>query len=339
VRISAADDRWEELSSANLRAFVDLNGLQARAQEVRVRISVDGISGVRVVGTVPAVVTVNLEDFVSKDVVVSARLVGAVPLGYEVAATAPELGTVRVSGPESLVELVRETVAEANVSGLTVPLRQTVDLSARGEAGGEIRGVRIDPPSLGVSVTVVQTTLSRTLPLEAPVEGEPAAGYRVASVEVEPATLVVQGTIEVLQALEVLTLPATQIDGALTGMITRIVPLTLPPGVRSTGEDEVTVRVTVVAVEGSLRLSVAPRAIEVADGLRARFEEGTVTVVVEGPMSLLGTLDSARVLVFVDVTDHGAGTVELAVNVDVPDGVSVVAVQPPTLSVTLEPSR
>ncbi|MDP6606208.1 MAG: CdaR family protein [Dehalococcoidia bacterium] len=339
VRLSAADDRWEELSSANLRAFVDLNGMQARAQEVRVSVSVDGISGVRVVGTVPPVVTVNLEDFVSKDVVVAARLVGAVPLGYQVAATAPEQATVRVSGPESLVELVREAVAEANVSGLTVPLQQTVDLSARGEAGGEIRGVRIDPPSLGVSVTVVQTTLSRTLPMEAPVEGEPAAGYRVASVEVEPATLVVQGTIEVLQALEVLILPSTQIEGALTGIVTRRFPLTLPPGVRSAVGDEATVRVTVVAVEGSLRLSVAPQALEVADGLVARFEEGAVAVVLEGPMSVLGTLDSAQVLAFVDATDREAGAVELAVSVDVPEGVSVVAVQPPTLSVTLELSR
>lgn len=339
VRVSASDDRWEQLTSANLRAFVDLNGLDARAQQVRVSVSVEGISGVRVVGTVPQVVTVNLEDFVSTEVVVVARLVGAVPLGYQVNGTVPDQETVRVSGPESLVALVREAVAEANVSGLTVPLRQTVDLSARGEAGGEIRGVRIDPPVLGVSVDVVQTTLSRTLPVEAPVEGEPAPGYHVVSVEVQPSTLVVQGTIELLQGLEVLSLPPTRIHGAVTGTTTRSVALALPPGVRSAGQTVATVRVTVAAIEGSLRLSIAPEAVEVADGLRARFDEEAVFVLLEGAMSVLGKLDPTQVLVTVDASGQGAGTVVLDVTVDTPDGLSVVAVQPQTLSVTLEPSR
>ena len=82
VRVSAPDDRWEQLTSANLRAFVDLNGLEARAQQVRVSVDVEGISGVRVIGTVPEVVTVNLEPLVTKEIAVTARLIGAVPIGY-----------------------------------------------------------------------------------------------------------------------------------------------------------------------------------------------------------------------------------------------------------------
>ena len=53
VRIAAPEDRWEQLTSDNFRAFVDLNGLEAREQNVPVRVEVPGISGVRVVETIP----------------------------------------------------------------------------------------------------------------------------------------------------------------------------------------------------------------------------------------------------------------------------------------------
>ncbi|HJM90002.1 MAG TPA: CdaR family protein [Dehalococcoidia bacterium] len=336
VRVSASDDRWEELSPTNLRAFVDLVGLDARAQEVRVRVDVEGISGVRVVETIPASVTVNLEDFVTRDIDVSARLVGAVPLGYEVVATSPEREVVRVSGPESLVALVREAVAEANVSGLTVPLTQTVDLTARGEAGGEILGVRIDPPSLGVAVDVVQTTLSRTLPVEVQVAGDPAPGYRVVGVTVRPSTVVVQGTIEVLQGLDHVTLSTVEISGVNTAEVRRVVPISLPAGVRSSADAQVVVTVTIAEVGGSVRLTIEPQAVNAAAGLEASFDRAGVSVLLEGPLADLGSLGAADVSVTVDAEGQGAGTVTLDVVVAAPEGISVASVQPQTLSVTLE---
>ncbi|MEE8337221.1 MAG: CdaR family protein [Dehalococcoidia bacterium] len=339
VLVSAPDDRWEQITSANLRAFVDLNGLEARAQQVRVSVDVEGISGVRVIGTVPEVVTVNLEPLVTKEIAVTARLIGAVPIGYEVVETETDVDTVSVSGPESLVELVRQTVAEANVSGITVPVTQTVDLTARGEAGGEILGVRIDPPTLRLTVDVQQTTLSRTLPLEAPLSGEPASGYRVASVRVSPATIVVQGTIEVLQGLDIVSLPLLNISGAGPAVVVSTTTVRLPAGVRNVGSASVTVTVSFTPIIGSMRIVVAPQVVAVPEGLEALLDVESVAVVVEGPLTVLGALVASQVQAAVDATGLSAGVAELPVLVAVPAGLSVVSVQPATLSVTLEQSR
>ncbi len=336
VRISAPEDRWERLTSNHLRAFVDLNGLEAREQLVEVSVDVDGISGVRVVETIPASVVVNLEDFVGKQVPAVARLFGTVPLGYEVAQTRVGQPTVEVSGPESLVALVREAVADVNVTGLAVTLEQTISLTARGEGGGEIRGVRLDPPSLTVSVDVAQTSLTRTLPLEAVIEGEPALGYRVSGVQVVPATASVRGAIEVIQGLESLKLQPISIAGATEGQLSQIATLLPPPGVRVSGPVSVSVVVDVSPVLGSLRLSVAPEAVGVGPGLVARFGDAAVTVVLEGPLLALNAIAPASVRVIVDVAGEQAGTVELTVEVEAPAGASVVTVQPQTLSVTLE---
>lgn len=336
VRISAPEDRWERLTSAHLRAFVDLNGLEAREQLVEVSVDVDGISGVRVVETIPASVVVNLEDFVGKQVPAVTRLVGTVPLGYEVARTRVGQPTIEVSGPESLVALVREAVADVNVTGLAVTLEQTVNLTARGEGGGEIRGVRLDPPSLIVSVDVAQTTLTRTLPLEATIEGEPAPGYRVSGVQVVPATVSVRGAIEVIQGLESLKLQPISIAGATEGQLSLVAALLPPPGVRVSGPVSVNVVVDISPVPGSLRLSVAPEAVGVGQGLVARFDDAAVTVVLEGPLLALNAIAPASVRAIVDVAGEQAGTVERTVDVEAPAGVSVVTVQPQTLSVTLE---
>lgn len=339
VRVSAPDDRWEQLTTANLRAVVDLNGLDARAQEVRVRVDVEGISGVRVVGTTPEFVTVNLEPLVTKEIEVSARLVGAVPIGYEVVETSTDVITVSVSGPESLVALVRRAVAEANVSGITVPVTQTVDLTARGEAGGEILGVRLDPPALRLTVEVQQTTLSRTLPVEAPLTGEPASGYRVASVRVSPSTIVVQGTIDVLQALDLFSLPELDVSGSGPADVVSTVSINLPAGVRNVGPGSVTVTVSFTPIEGSLRIVVAPEVIAVPDGLEAQLDATSVAIVIEGPLTILNALVASQVQATVSAAGLPGGVVELPVVVSVPPELTVVSVQPSTLSVTLEISR
>ena len=339
VRVAAAEDRWERLTSANFRAFVDLNGIGAREQRVPVTVDVDGISGVRVVEVIPGTVVVNLEDFVTREVPVVTRMVGTVPLGYEVVGTTPARASVEVFGPSSLVSLVEEAVADVNVTGLTVPLEQVVDLIPRAGGGGDIRGVRLDPPSVAISIEVTQTTLVRTLPLEATIVGEPARGYRVTSVEASPSTATVHGTIEALQTLQTLQLSPVDIGGATEGPLSERAEIQLPPGVTLAEPVTSTVNVNVAAIEGSLLLSVAPRAVGVEEGLTARFEHSQVIVQLQGPQPLLNAITAADVSVTVDVSGRGEGTVMLPVSVQVPDRIAVVAVQPASLSVTLEAPR
>ena len=84
VTLSAPDDRWERLTSENLRAHVDLAGLEGREQIVPVQVDVRGIAGVRVAQVTPPTLLVNLEPLTTKRVPIAPVLRGSVPLGYEV---------------------------------------------------------------------------------------------------------------------------------------------------------------------------------------------------------------------------------------------------------------
>jgi YbbR domain-containing protein len=335
IRAAAPEDRWGRLSSANFRAFVDVKGLEAREQEVRVQVDVEGISGVRVVEVNPRTVTVNLEELVSQEVPVSTRIVGSLPIGYELEEAQPGRESVRVIGPRSLVDLVKEAVADVNVTGLTVGVDQTVPLVARGSGGAQIRGVQIEPPNARVDLAIRQRTLVRTLPLRVEVSGDPAPGYRVSGVSSSPTTVTVQGPIEALQQLDNIRLPAVDIAGQRSDVV-RVVEIPPPPGVE-VGQASVTITVSITAVPGTLIMTVAPTAGDLAPGLVVRFDTETVAVLLEGPMPLLNSLLPRDIRATVDLRGLSAGSYNRPVSVEVPEGVTVASVQPETVSVTLNP--
>lgn len=335
VRVSAPDDRWDELTVANFRAFVNLNNLEAPEQLVPVQVEVSGISRVRVVDTIPSRVSINLEAQQVKDVPVTTKIVGSPPRGYEPGRVTPDRTTVAVSGPQSLVSRVSEAVATVNVTGLTVGLEQTVSLVPVVEGGGEIRGVEVRPETVRVAVAILQSTLTRTLPVTAEITGQPAAGYRVSNVKVTPTTVTVEGRIDVLQALDTLTLPGVDVGGQSADVKTTVRPnpregVTIIPN-----GTVVNVEVTITPVPGSVQLTLAPEVTNVRQGLLARVNPGSVAVTIDGPLPRLNSLAPGAVRATVDASNLGPGTVELRVNVAVPDGVFLRQVQPVNVSVTL----
>ena len=334
VRVSAASDRWQRLSAANFRAIVDLNGLGARSQDVPVHVEVVDVNGVRVVDTNPRVVTVNLENQVTNKVPVTTRAVGQLPIGYELGTMAPATNTVTVRGPESLVALVSEAVAEINVTGLTAGVEPGVQLKAVGAGGGEIRGVRIEPATLKVGVQVIQSTIVRTVPLTVDLTGTPDTGFRVSSVTTSPTTVQIQGSVQALQVIDRITLPAVDVNGARAD-IARSLAIPLPAGVTSLGVPRATVTVTIAQIAGAQRTTFALQAINVPAGLSARFTSPTIEVVLNGPIPALNALLPDDVRVTVDIGGRGRGTYTLPVRVQPPDGITVGFVQATTVEVTI----
>jgi len=336
VRVSAPEDRWQRLTSEDFRAFVDLNGMSGREQLVNVQVDVaSGVSGVRIVGVSPSAILVNLEPFVSRDVQVAPRLLGSVPLGYRVAEATPAQESVRVSGPESLVNLVREVAAEVNVTGLTVGLEQSVSLVPRGEGAGEIRGVSLDPPTMRVALNVEQTILQRLLPLQTSVTGEPAPGYRVTDVRIEPSTVRVDGPIDALQSVDAIAVPDIDITGA-TADVTETLVVAPSAETITPREIQATVTVVIEPIRGSITVPVGVTAQNVAGGAAARVEPGSVSITLEGELPLLNSLLQGDVSAAIDLANAAPGTANFPVTVSVPAGVTVLSVQPVEVSVTLE---
>ena len=337
IRIAAPEDRWDSLTSANFRAIVDLNGLSAREQTVPVRVEVNDARGVRVISVEPPAIVVNLEQIVTREVPVDARIVGALPRGFAAGEAVPEPSSVEVSGPESLVDLVVSAGADINVTGLTVGLSQSLRLVARGAGGGEIRGITIEPANVLIEVEIEQTVLTRTVPLDVELIGQPAPGYRVDGFQIQPRFFEIEGTFDILQTIDTLSLGPVLLDGARANLSVARTP-TLPPGVSAVSDDDVDVIVSIAPIEGSTAVTVVPRLVGVAPGLRGALSELVVTVVLEGDLPLLNSLEPSDIDAEVDATGLRLGVAQVEVRVEVPEGVSVREVRPPQLELTLAPT-
>ncbi len=337
VRIEAPEDRWDDLTPGNFRAFVDLNDLDAREQLVPVQVEVNGISRVRVVGTTPSLVLINLEELQTKEVPVTTRIVGTPPRGYEPGPLLPERDTIEVSGPASLVSRVTEAAAAVNVTGLTVGLDQSVSVVPLAEGGGEIRGVTAEPE------TVAGQGLDHAVDADADtaaggeITGEPAPGYRISGVRVTPATVQVEGTIDVLQALDTLRLPNVDVGGQTASMEATVVPsppegVTVVPGGTiggSGGHDRPDHGVdgADTRARGDQRPRRPRRAREPRqrDGHRRR-----AIAAAQHAAARSGAGDRRRF-------GPRRGTTDVRVVTTLPDGVFIRQVQPATVSVTLAP--
>ncbi|MGB6836830.1 MAG: CdaR family protein [Dehalococcoidia bacterium] len=338
VRVSAPEDVFDHLSTEDFRATVDLSGVTSKEVTLRVRVA-SFHSEVEVVEASPSRVTVTLENVTSRMVSVKVQPVGTSPLGFEVASTSVTPGEVTVSGPESLVNRVDAAVADVNLTGVRVDISRRVELRGRDASGGDIVGVTIDPRSVQVELKLVQREFSRGFVVSPTVRGVPAEGYQVVSVQVEPALVVVSGTVEVLQSIDAVEGVRTEevnIAEARSDVV-RTVRLSLPEGARVSDPGDVTVRVHIEPARGQFSFSVVPRLSGLASDLEATPAQSEVRVTLEGPVPVLTALTAADIGVTLDVSGLSAGAYTVGVGVEVPAGTTVISTDPPALGVTLSP--
>ena len=333
VRVSAPENIWDELTVEDFRAVADLSTAKARENTVTLRFE-SKRRQVDVTEVSPRQVTVTLEPVITKVVPVTVKLIGTPPLGY---ATVPGKTTpeqVEVTGAESLVGLVEEAVADVNVQGVHVPLEQAFTLVARDGRGGDIEGVTLNPSTAEVGVPIVQREITQAYVVAPALRGVPSDGFNVTSIGVEPAFVVITGTIDALQSLTTVATDEVDIDGAASDVV-RAAKLRLPSGLTVAGSDTVTVRVSVSPAHGEITLGLTPTITGLEPGLRAELATALVEVRVAGEIPVLRSLSPASLTAVVDVSGLREGQHALPVQVTAPPGVQVVGVEPATVTVTI----
>ena len=189
-----------------------------------------------------------------------------------------------------------------------------------------------------VDVAIEQTTVRRSIPLDVDLVGQPAPGYRVSGVQIRPGVLAVEGSLDVLQGLGGISLGQMLLDGARASLRETLRP-DLPPGVRAAEPDGADVIVSVVPVQGSSVVTLAPEAVGAPEGAEVGLGGGAVTAVLDGPLPVLNALGPGDVRAEVDVSGLEADGAVAEVRVVAPPAVRVRDVRPRRLpvTVTLEP--
>ncbi|MEX2236457.1 MAG: CdaR family protein [Dehalococcoidia bacterium] len=337
IRVTAPEDVFNDLEVSDFQVVADL--ANASAGNVEVPVTVDytgGRRGVDVVEVEPQRVLITLQPVVQRTLPVTVNVINGPPLGFSVGEISADPEEVRVTGPSDAVDLVDSINAEVDLSEVDVALESfetTVELVPSSEQGFTVVGVSLESTTADAVIEIVRDELSQTVPVVALVEGLPEAGFLVAAVEVDPATVVVTGPLDVLRTLDTLVTEPIDITGSAE-TITEAVQLDLPQGV--TAEDTaVEVTVTIEASQGEATLGVAPTFINGAPGLTPTTTTALLLVRVRGPLNVLQSLSPDAIRAVIDLATLTAGTYTLTVTVELPEDIELIEVTPTEISVTL----
>jgi YbbR domain-containing protein len=336
VRYIAIGSDRPQVSSASFTATVDLTGVAAvaGAPPVSVPVVVRPVDpGIQVIDYAPSRVAVRLDPLVTKDVPVSVDL-GTVPSGLDVREPVVSQDSVAVSGPDSSVRFVTAAVARVRIDPSGLDVNETVGLQAVDARGEVVEGVDVQPSAVRVTIQIGSQLATRTLPVNAVVRGMPSSSVEIASVEVQPALVTVEGEADALTGIVSVDTRPVAISGATTDVVAEV-GLVLPEGVAAVGVEQVRVTITMRPRNGTRTFEAGIEIINGDPGFAYEPAVDRVLLTVGGTLEALDAIDPTRITARLDVAGLDPGTDAVPVTVQLPDGVTLVTASPAEVTVTV----
>lgn len=335
VTIRAPQSVWSTLKVDDFTATVDLTGLEAGTHQLPVRVTLNKRPS-QVILVEPQIVTLELEPQVERSISVQIQVEGEPAIGYlrQTPTITPTL--VKATGPGPYVEQIRLVVARISVQGAVADVEQELPLQPVDSTGQPIPHITLKPATARVRVPIELSGYYRPLAVKVALSGQPAPGYRITNISVEPPAVTVYGPPEVIAALPgfVETQPIS-LEGAQDDVI-RQPALNLPPDVTLVpGQQQVEVRVSVEPIQSSLTIEIAPECQGLGPGLVVTVSLQFVEVILGGPLPTLEGLQPGEVRVILDLMGRGPGMYQIEPHVLKPEGLTVLSINPATVQVEI----
>jgi YbbR domain-containing protein len=334
IRYFVAGTTLVPVNSTSFRATLDLSGVRPGAGPVFARVDVEPLDQrITVLSFDPPAVRVELVPVVSDDVPV--RVVpGNVPAGLEIRTPVADLATVQVRGPKTEVDRVVEVQARVQIDDSGISIDQQVELIPVDAAEERVPNVSVEPNTVGVRIDVFTDRRTRTVPVHVVVTGQPAPGFAVGEVSVDPQLVTLEGDASELAGSSTADTEPIVVNG-LDADLVQEVALVLPAGVRALDLATVTVTVRIRPVTDTRTLGAGIELIGAAADRTYSLSTGRVLATIAGPPGELDALAAGPIVLSLDVTGLGPGQYQLVPIDTLPGGLTLVTTSPPTVEVTI----
>ena len=336
IRYVAPSDIAGRLTRSSFSASIDLTNAHPTPQNpfISVPVRLDPAdSRVTIIDYQPRIIQVQLDPLTRKTVPVQLNE-GPIPSGLNVGEPTLSVQTVTISGPDSAVRLVTAARAQIVVQPAGLDVHQDVPLVAVDALGNPVSPVDVEPSTVHVDLAVGSLAVTRSLAVNPIVTGTPAPGQVIDSVTVSPSVVTLQGDAEALSSLARVDTAPVSIANATTASST-LVGLALPPGVTALSSASVTVTIRLRAV-GQTRDFTAGLVLSGArDDRTYGLSTDRVVVTIGGSVAALDGLQGSAFSATLDVASLAVGDHQVQVQVNLPSGLSVRSISPPSVTVSV----
>jgi YbbR domain-containing protein len=324
------------VNSDTFVAWVDLDNVTAGDGTRTVDVRLEPVDPrVRALEWEPRRVRVELDEVTEKSVPIRARAERAEGAeGLEVGQPDLERERALVRGAARAVDRVDRVEARLTIGADAVDVDRDIQLLPVDVQGTPITGVDVQPSVVRVRIGVLAEGETKTVPVVPERQGDPAPGFEVDTITVEPNLVTVEGDADAIAALRSLRTEPIFLTGA-SRTVDTTVSLVLGAGIVPVDVEEVRVVVT-------LRPKTGTRTIEAGLGLVGESADRTYRLSVEQAQVVIGgsqaDIDRFQPEFFqldVPVAGLSPGIHNVTIEADLPAGVRLESVSPETVEVTI----
>lgn len=323
------------LSPDSFRATVDLSLVDASASTTTdVPVTVIALDQrVQIVDYQPRVIQVQLDPVAERDLPITVTL-GAVPDGLSVGPPQIDPSTATIRGASSRVGNVSAVVARVTIDASALNVDRDVELVPLDANGNQVPNVEVNPQRARVRIAVARELANRSLPVVPQLIGQPAPGYRITSVTVDPLVVTVSGEAATVTPLE--TAMTAPIDIANRSRdIEATVGFALPAGVSVAGGDTVHVVITIAEQTGSQTLLMGFGLAGTQCACVYQYDKVAVSVTLGGSALTLATLDTSTLAATADISGLAPGSHTVSLSFSPPDGLEIIGISPTEVTINV----
>lgn len=330
---------FQALRPDDLTVNVDLSSLDVGAHVVTLTPTLSR-STLRVESWSPVTATLVIDRLVRTQMPVRVSVVGSPALGFRAGTPVVLPQQVVLTASQQIITRVAGVDVTVSVDGARSSVQQDARVYARTREGDLVPGVTLAPEVVTVRVPMEQLSNYRDLPVVVKWRGQPAEGYSVADISVDPPIVTVFGPVDAVQATRgYIETMSVSIANAQSD-IDEAVALNVPPDVSLVTESQtVRVRIRVQPLLGSRTVTRVPELEGLSDGLTSAISPDTVDIVLSGPLPRLNALSEDDVRVIVDVSGLTEGIHQVTPRIVAPEGITAQSVLPATVQVEIGLAR
>lgn len=287
---------------------------------------------------IPSEIKVEVEKVLTKEVEVEYSLIGVPEKGYSLT-DEPQFNPskAKIIGAQSVLENIKQIICAIDISGIKEDLRRKIKVKAVDVNGNEVKEVKIEPDIVEVSISLTRGYPEKQLTVKPKIIGKPAPGYYISEILSNPDEIKIFGNYSKISNIEFLETIPIDVSG-ITKTLSVKVPPALEEGLNIVGGEveliEVTIQVKEVIIQKILKnISVVIQ--NLSPFVSWEIKPEVIDITVEGKNILVDKLKAEDIKAFVKFTDNFKVEQKVKVQTDLPEGISLIKVEPVEVTVLI----
>lgn len=317
LTVEVTQDNYSRASASHFSPRLDVSKIRETGEQTVAITFGSSIYG-KVISCEPSSVTVNVERYISSNrIPVVLETEGTIADGLWAETPSLDPTYIAVSGPRSVINSIKRVVAKFDLgllNGESVTQRSAVPFVLEDAQGNEVDAtlLRTTYQSILIDTVTVETDVypQKALPIDTTgaYTGEPAEGYEVIGVTVQPETVVVAAEANVLEQMTAAVLDAPiDITGA-TGSQSVTVRIKKLTDAQNMSIGEALVQVEIAEKQRERTFRNVPIAVTgVQETQKVKLSSQSAHVTLTGPYHFIENLTADDIMLSADLTGLEAG--------------------------------